>query len=171
LDFFGEFTVALPTILCGLICVVIGVVGYLNQDPTGKVSWTALIPAILGGVIILCGLLSLKDSLRKHVMHLAALLGLIGFAGGFMPLVRQAGELRKAAEADGQTMTFREAWGKVDWLKSSAVSGWSMSVVSFLFVALCIRSFIVARKAREEKAQEAALGRSVAPHPANQAES
>jgi len=154
----------LPTLICGLILVVIGSVGYLNQDPNGKVSWTALIPAIFGALIMFCGVLALRDNLRKHVMHLAAMLGLIGIVGGFMPLFRQAGEIRKTSEAAGVTLSFGDAWDKVDWLKSSAISGWSMSIVSFVFLALCIRSFILARKAREEKAQEAALGRSVAEH-------
>lgn len=152
---------AFPTIICGLILVVIGLIGYTNQPQGGNVSWTALIPSIFGGVIILCGLLAFKEGLRKHVMHFAALLGLLGIAGGFMPLFRQAGEIRKTAEAAGQAMTFQQAWGQVDWLKPSAISGWSMSLVSFVFLALCIRSFILARKAREEKAQEAALGRPV----------
>jgi len=30
-----------------------------------------------------------KESLRKHVMHLAAMIGLLGLIGGFVPTIRQ----------------------------------------------------------------------------------
>ena len=69
---------AFNTIVCGLMLVVIGGFGYANATPdaeTGKVSPTALIPAFVGGVLALLGLLAYSDKLRKHVMHLAAAVG------------------------------------------------------------------------------------------------
>jgi hypothetical protein len=105
-------------------------IGYLAPGTFGSygaVSKTALIPAYIGGVLVLCGLITLAmPSLRKHAMHLAALCGLVGFAGGFMPIVRS----------------------DFDFAKASAVSGVLMSGLSLLFVILCVRSFIAARKAR-----------------------
>jgi hypothetical protein len=125
---------AWPTIICGALLVVDGVVGYVRQEE-GKVSPTALIPAGIGAVLVLCGLLAFKDNLRKHVMHVAAMVGLIGAVGGFMPLIRQY-----------------KNNGSFDPRKPSAISGEVMILVCVVFVGLCVKSFIDARKARQAKA-------------------
>lgn len=127
---------AIPTIITGLILTAIGSYGYLNATPNaeGKVSPTALIPAVIGLLILICGALAFKDGLRKHVMHFAAMLGVLGFLGGFAPPIRQLAtgkELNLAAPA--------------------AVAGLAMAAVCAVFVALCVRSFIAARKAREAR--------------------
>ena len=126
---------AWPTIVCGALLVAVGVVGYTQQDPV-HVSPTALIPAAIGGVLILCGALAFSDKLRKHVMHLAAMVGLLGAIGGFMPLQRQL----KSSD------TF-------DPLKPSAISGELMILICAVFVGLCVRSFIAAKKARKAAGQ------------------
>ena len=135
---------AWPTILCGALLIVIGGVGYGTATPgeDGKVSLTALIPALFGAILVVCGVLSFKDSLRKHVMHLAAMVGLIGVIGGFMPLIRQYNKT-----------------GSFDPTKPSAISGELMILVCLVFVALCVNSFIRARKAR--KAQDQTPGVAV----------
>ena len=49
---------AVPTLIISILLIVVGVVGYAGQDPnpeTGKVSPTALIPAVVGGVLAVCG--------------------------------------------------------------------------------------------------------------------
>ncbi len=131
---------AVPTIVCGLILAAIGSYGYLNATPNDKgvVSPTALIPAVIGVLIVICGALSLKDGFRKHAMHFAAMLGVLGFLGGFAPIIRQV--------ANGKELNLSSP---------SAVSGLSMSLVCAAFVAMCVRSFIAARKAREAKAAAA----------------
>jgi hypothetical protein len=126
---------AWPTIICGAILVVDGLVGYLQQE-TGKESPTALIPAGFGGVFLLCGLLAFKDNLRKHVMHFAAMVGLVGAIGGFMPLFRQ----------------YKNHNGSFDPTLASAISGEVMILVCVVFVGLCVKSFIDAKKARLAKA-------------------
>jgi uncharacterized membrane protein len=126
---------AWPTIICGGLLVAVGVFGYAQQEPnpeTGKVSMTALIPAFVGGVLLLCGVLAFKDNLRKHMMHLAAMVGLIGCLGGFMPLIRQISKS-----------------GSFDPTKPSALAGEAMIVICAVFVGLCVNSFIQARKARQ----------------------
>ncbi len=131
---------AWPTIICGGLLVAVGVFGYTQQEPnpeTGKVSMTALIPAFVGGVLVLCGVLAFKDNLRKHVMHLAAMVGLVGVLGGFMPLIRQYSKT-----------------GSFDPTKPSALAGEAMILICAVFVGLCVRSFIAAKKAR--KVREAA---------------
>jgi FtsH-binding integral membrane protein len=127
------------TVICGGLLVAVGVMGYTGQEPnpeTGKVSMTALIPAFVGGLLVVLGLLALKDGLRKHAMHFAAMVGLVGAVGGFMPLVRQYSKT-----------------GSLDLTKPSAVSGWLMILICAVFVGLCVNSFIQARRAR--KAREA----------------
>ena len=58
---------------------------------------------------------------------LAAMVGLLGAAGGFMPLTRN----------------------EFDFSKSGTVAGAMMIVLSVAFVGLCVKSFIDARKARK----------------------
>ncbi|MBX9578746.1 MAG: hypothetical protein K2X87_00415 [Gemmataceae bacterium] len=128
---------AVPTLVTAALLVAVGVVGYFQQDPgpDGKVSPTALIPAAVGAVLAACGLLAFNPKLRKHAMHFAAVVGLIGFLGGFMPIQRQI-----------------KNTGTFDPLKPSAVSGELMIVICAVFVGLCVNSFIQARKARERAA-------------------
>jgi hypothetical protein len=119
--------------ITGLLLIVVGVVGYTNGTPgdDGKVSPTALIPAFIGAAIGLCGALALNPKFRKHAMHLAAMIGLLGAIGGFMPLVRQY----------NKTGTF-------DPTKPSAISGELMILICLVFVGLCVKSFIDARRKR-----------------------
>jgi hypothetical protein len=125
---------AWPTIICGALLVADGLIGYAQQD-AGSASPTALIPAAIGCVLMLCGFLAFKDNLRKHVMHLAAIVGLFGAIGGFMPLIRQYNKS-----------------GSFDPTKPSAVSGEAMILICVIFVGLCVKSFIDAGKARRAKA-------------------
>ena len=89
---------AIPTLVTAILLIVVGVVGYVQQPADAK-SPTALIPAAIGGMLAVCGLLAFNDKFRKHAMHFAAIVGLVGAIGGFMPLVRQynkTGSSRKA---------------------------------------------------------------------------
>jgi uncharacterized membrane protein len=126
---------AWPTILIGLVLVLIGAVGYLGAEPE-HVSPTALIPAVVGVILIVCGALSFTDKRRKHAMHVAAAIGVIGFLGGFMPLIRQQ---MKGKEFDP--------------LAPAARNGLLMSATCLVFVILCVLSFIDARRARKAAAQ------------------
>ena len=130
---------AWPTMICGALLVLIGIVGYGAAEPNaeGKISPTALIPAFFGVALVLCGALAFSDKIRKHVMHLAAMIGLLGALGGFMPVVRQISKT-----------------GSFDPTKKSAIAGELMILVCVIFVGLCVNSFIQARKAR--KANEGA---------------
>ncbi|QEL18206.1 hypothetical protein [Limnoglobus roseus] len=128
---------AWPTIICGALLTAIGSYGYLNATPKpdGSVSPTALIPAALGLILVLCGSLAFEAKRRKHVMHAAAMVGLLGVLGGFAPIIRQL--------ANGK---------ELDVTAPSAVAGLAMSAVSAVFVAMCVKSFIDARKARQAAA-------------------
>jgi hypothetical protein len=67
------------TLLFGVSLVVLGLGAYLV---TGRESVTALIPAFFGLPVIGLGVAALiKESLRKHAMHGAAGLALLGLLG------------------------------------------------------------------------------------------
>jgi hypothetical protein len=121
--------VANITIVIGLILIALGLGGYFG---TGTSSVTALIPAFFGGPILLLGVLALKESLRKHAMHAAVMIGLLGFLGAIVRVVQvlMAGEIK---------------------LPIAFAMTCATAVVCGVFVALCVRSFIQARKARVGK--------------------
>ncbi|MFO0841586.1 MAG: hypothetical protein U0797_04180 [Gemmataceae bacterium] len=69
------------SIVCGALLVLISV--WSNSatvpDPdTGAKSFTLWIPALVGGLLVVCGVLGLKESRLKHAMHAAAMIGLLG---------------------------------------------------------------------------------------------
>lgn len=113
----------------GIALILLGLVGYFA---TGRQSPTALIPAAFGLVALVLGLLARKESLRKHVMHGAALLGLLGAAGG----------------ARGLPGFFRWLSGGEVERPAAVISQTVMVVLSLVFVALCVKSFIDVRRSR-----------------------
>jgi hypothetical protein len=114
----------------GLFLILVGLLGYFlpeTQQPT------ALIPAGFGAALIVLGLLALKDSLRKHAMHFAAMVGLIGFlVPGFMVVRR----LLNPDPSRGPAGLIAQA---------------VMSVACLVFVGLCVKSFIDARRRRKNQ--------------------
>lgn len=112
-----------------MLLTLIGVVGYVMS---GMASWTALIPAFLGVPMALLGAMALKESLLKHAMHGAAmvgLLGLLGTASGAFKFVKMLGGAEVA---------------RPDAVKVQAL----VAVICAVFIGLCVNSFIQARKAR-----------------------
>jgi F0F1-type ATP synthase assembly protein I len=136
---------AIPTLISAILLIVVGVMGYAQQAADAK-SPTALIPAAIGGVLAVCGLLAFNDKARKHAMHFAAVVGLVGMLGGFMPLIRQY-----------------KKTGAFDPLKPSAASGELMILICAIFLGLCVSSFIQAKKARKAKEAAEATGTSAPP--------
>ncbi len=124
-----EEFMAKPTIVIALLLIALGAYGYSQAEPkegTDKKSPTAMIPAFFGAPILLCGVLALNPARRKHAMHGAAAVGLLGFLGS-------ASMLPKTLKAD-----------PVSQLKLTTQGG--MAILCLLFVFLCVRSFIAARK-------------------------
>jgi hypothetical protein len=116
----------------GVVLIVLGVGGYFYIDRT---SVTALIPAFFGAVFVVLGVLAVNDRFRKHAMHLAAMLGLIGLV---VPAIR--GFPKLIALLSGEDMQRSAA--------AAAVINSAMAVLCGVFVVLCIRSFIAARRSR-----------------------
>lgn len=115
------------TVVFGVLLIVLGVAAYFGTD---RASLTALIPAGFGLLLLLAGALAFKDRMLKHAMHSAAVLALLGLAGSARGLSGLVKVLRGEA---------------VD--RPAAVYAQSiMAVLCLVFVVLCVRSFINARR-------------------------
>ena len=136
------------TVVFGALLIALGLYGKLS---TGTPSPTPLIPAAAGAVFVVLGLLALKESLLKHAMHAASLLGVLGLIGSAIMVLPKLQPLLAGAEikrADGSDATLA--------VRLQAATG----VLCAVFVALCINSFIQARRRRR-----AAAAGQVAPGP------
>lgn len=121
------------TIVFGALLIGLGVAGYFM---TGQEHPTALIPAGFGLVMMILGIVATRPGARKHAMHAAAALALIGF------LFTVPGVIGFFRILAGQTVERAAA------VRSKAI----MAALCLLFVILCVRSFIAARKARTNAA-------------------
>jgi len=113
----------------GIALTLLGIVGYAAS---GAASVTALIPAAFGIALTVLGILARNEQLRKHAMHGAALLAVIGFAAtvsGFVKLFTLLG---------GGTV--ERPW--------AVVAQSIMAVLCAVFVVMCVSSFILARRTR-----------------------
>jgi hypothetical protein len=118
---------AATTIIFGLLMSALGVGGYVMS---GTSSVTALIPALFGLPLIILGFLARDEHMRKHTMHAASMVGLIGVLAAIGSLATTPMDLRPALAVYSQI---------------------AMALLMGIFLALCIRSFIAARKARAAK--------------------
>ena len=118
------------TVILGILLIVLGVIGWIS---TSFVSITALIPAFFGIVFLILGLLGRKEGARKHAMHIAAVLAIIGLFGSFrgltqLPTLLGGGHLERPAAVAAQAV---------------------MAVLVLIFIILAVKSFIDARRARD----------------------
>ncbi len=116
------------TIGLGLVLIALGLGSYFGL---GRSSVTALIPAFFGLPLLLLGLVALKERMRKHAMHIAVVIGLLGFAGTVsgltkLPVLLTGGQLDRPAAVIVQA---------------------AMAIVCLVFVLVCVRSFISDRRA------------------------
>jgi hypothetical protein len=129
--------IAVPvvSVVFGLLLIALGVWGYwggalglwepLGLAPPKTLSATALIPAYMGAALVILGLLAFKASFLKHAMHLAAVIGLVG-------LLAAGGRLLQH--------------GRIDDVAGASLA--AMTLLSAIFVGLCVNSFIQARRRR-----------------------
>ena len=121
------------SIIFGVLLAILGVYGYFGAEADHR-SLTALIPAGFGLVLIVLGRVARREALRKHAMHAAAAVALIGClvaAGRFFFVLFTGGNVATTA----------------------GLSTATMAVLCGAFVAVCVKSFIDARRRRKANAE------------------
>ena len=114
------------TRLFGIILILLGVASYVLTDRT---SVTALIPAFFGAVLLVCALIArANEGARKHAMHAAVAVGLIG------ALASLARGVPAALAGDAA--------------RPAVMSQLAMGVLLLIYVAMGVQSFIAARRLR-----------------------
>ena len=120
---------ASTTIVFGVILILLGLGGYFGS---GMASITALIPTLFGVLLAALGAIAKNPERRKLAMHVAVTVGLIGFLGS-VPGLLKAGALISGGPLE----------------RPMAVAAQSvMAILMAIFVAMCVKSFIDARRNR-----------------------
>jgi uncharacterized membrane protein (UPF0136 family) len=121
----------------GVLIALGGVVGYVETQ-----FWHAFIPVVLGLLLVLLGFFaSTEDQKRRMLaMHIAVTVGLLGFLGTIPGLIAMGGYLagHQPAAVGGVPVGH----------KLAAEVQSATSILCLIFVLLCVRSFIAARRAR-----------------------
>ena len=119
------------TIAFGVVLIVLGVWGFAG---TGSAHPTALIPTWIGLALAVAGGLALTEDAKRRMiwMHGAVTVGLLGFLGaGSRAIV-------EVVKAQGRPFEYPVA----------VEAQVAMAVICLVYVLLCVRSFIAARRTR-----------------------
>lgn len=122
------------TIIIGVILLLIGIGGYsfgvVEAAKTGgHASPTALIPSIIGLITIVCGGIATSVIYRKHAMHAAVAVALLGFLAVAARLIPNliSGNIKTGPAFASQILT---------------------AIFLLILIAAGVASFIQARKKR-----------------------
>jgi len=120
------------TIVFGIVLILLGGFGYVA---TGSHYPTALIPSGFGVVLALLGFFAYTPDAKRRMlfMHIAVTIGLLGFLGTV-----KSGIVDYLLMLNGRQFHYPAA------VEEKA----AMSVLLLVYVILCVRSFIAARRAR-----------------------
>lgn len=120
------------TLVFAALLIALGLIGFVG---TGSEHYTALIPAWIGLVLGLFGLLSFSPDPKRRMlfMHINVTVALLGFLG-------TVGEIVRGAVKAGATGIAPQA--------AAIEAKYALAVLLLVYVVLCVRSFIAARKAR-----------------------
>jgi hypothetical protein len=123
-------TLAKLTIWFGVLLAAVSLGFWMGM---GRAETAALHPAGVGVLLILCGALANTENPKKRMlwMHIAVTFGLIGF---LITGIRAVIELAKGTALSINPMGFEERI--------------VVALICLLYVALCVRNFIAARRAR-----------------------
>lgn len=119
------------TIFFGIILILLGLLTYMQ---VGKQFPTSLIPAAFGVLLVIFGALARSPDAKRRalMMHIAVTLGLLGFLA--------------TVKAIGQYVLMLQ--GRQYPYPLAVEEKTAMAVLLLVFVILCVRSFIAARRAR-----------------------
>ncbi len=120
------------TLFFALLLVVLGLGGFVG---TGSQHSTALIPTWFGLARRIFGFLAISPSegRRKLFMHINVTIGLVGFLGAASEAIRGYVHATSIGAAPD---------------KIALASKLAMAGILLVYVILCVRSFIAARRAR-----------------------
>ena len=118
------------TLLFAVLLIALGLIGFFG---TGSAHPTALIPTWIGLALGIGGWLAISpnESRRKLFMHINVTIGLIGFVGGAVEAVR--GYLHATSAGLAPDLI-------------ALVSKLTLTGLMLIYVLLCVRSFIAARR-------------------------
>jgi len=118
------------TLVFAALSIALGLVGYLG---TGSQHPTALIPAGFGLLLGIFGALAISpnEGRRKLFMHVNVTIGLVGFLGALISALHGYGQARAAGLEPDQI---------------ALAAKLTMAGLMFIYVNLCVRSFIAARR-------------------------
>jgi len=118
------------TLVFAVLLVALGVVGYVG---TGSLHPTALIPAWIGLALGVFGFLAISpnESRRKLFMHINVTIALLGFLGAAVKAVQGYVHARSIGVEPDQIAIGSQV---------------AMAGLLFIYVILCVRSFIAARR-------------------------
>lgn len=119
------------TMAFGGLLILIGIGGFVL---TGSTYPTALIPAVIGAILFVSGMLAQTEDTKRRMlwMHIAVTVGLLGVLG----TIKSAWDVTQLARG-------------VAYPHPIAVEEKALTcLVCAIFVAFCVRSFIAARRSR-----------------------
>ena len=122
------------SILFGALLIILGCAGYVL---TGSSHPTALIPIYFGLPLVVFGFLAKSpiESRRKLYMHINVTVGLLGFLGAVGSAIHAYGHARSlGVDPDMRAITCQLI----------------MAALTFIYVNMCVRSFIAARQKMKE---------------------
>jgi uncharacterized membrane protein len=117
------------TVYLGIIFIALGIIAYFGISSE---SVTALIPTFFGIPFTILGIAGQREKYRKHAMHGAAVLALLGFIGTL-----------------GGFITFFSviAGGTIDRPEAVTVQ-FIMASLCLIFLVIAVKSFMNARRNR-----------------------
>jgi uncharacterized membrane protein len=118
-------------VIIGALLILLGILSFLLS---GFQSWTALIPTGFGLIIAALGVVARQEKSRRDAMHAAAGVGLIGLL----------------ATVSGFVKLYRLLNGDEGLRPAAVISQSIMFVLCTIFVGLAVKSFIEARRKREQ---------------------
>jgi hypothetical protein len=119
------------TVLFGVLLIILGAASFIL---TGQRFPTSLIPVAFGILLVIFGGMAETPETRRRMlfMHIAVTIGLLGFL----------------ATAPALLSAFQLFKGKLFPYPAAIEEKAAMSVLLLIYVVLCVRSFIAARRSR-----------------------
>jgi len=130
----GGTGMAKVTIVFGVLLILLGLAGFFG---TGSIHSTALIPTWFGLALAIGGFLAISpsESRRKIFMHVNVTVGLLGFLGAAGSALHEYGSARSRG---------------IDPNPIALGAQLAMAGLLLIYVNLCVRSFIQARRSRQQ---------------------